>query len=54
VNTEKWSERLVAFAAATFITVLVVRWAWAELEPMLPVLVGAFVVYCVIAWRCRS
>jgi hypothetical protein len=30
-----------------------VRWAWTELEPMLPVLAGAFVVYCVIAWRYR-
>ncbi len=53
MNTEKWSERLLAFACTVFITVLVVRWAWSELQPLLPVLAGAFVVYWVIIWRYR-
>lgn len=47
----RWSERLLAFAFSVLVAVVVLRFAWSEVQPVLPLLVGGLVVYGCFRWQ---
>ncbi len=42
---------MLSFAFSLLVTVFVVRWAWVEIEPLLPLLVGGLVIYGYFKWQ---
>ncbi len=51
MQPERWSERLLSFAFSLLVAVVVVRWAWVEIQPLLPLLVGGLVIYGYFKWQ---
>lgn len=51
MKPEKWSERLLGFALSAVAAVWLLRLAWTEVQPLLPVLAGGLVVYGFFTWQ---
>ena len=53
MKPEKWSERLLGFALSAVVGVLMLRFAWGELQPLLPVLAAGLVLWGFFRWQYR-
>ena len=42
---------MLSFAFSVLVAVFVVRWAWVEIQSLLPLLVGGLVVYGYFKWQ---
>ena len=51
MKPEKWSERLLGFAVSAVAAVFLLRIAWREVQPLLPILAFGLVVYGYIRWQ---